>query len=186
MRAVVAGGGTRPRLRQASGAAWRGAAVGLVLAATGCAGPEEEAAEAEPAPEAGAEQEVAFEVLARGDRPAADVGPNAVGVRIIESTEDFARAHRALVGGEAPVIDFDRSAVLALDMGRQPTGGYGIEVESVVRTEGKLIVRVAAIEPGPTCLTTQAFTRPYQLVRVPVREGEPIEIERRSVERDCG
>lgn len=166
--------------------AWRGATLGVVLAAAGCAGPDDDTRDPEPEAQPEGAQEVAYDVLAQGDQPATDVGPNAVGVRIIESADDFARAHRALAGGEAPAVDFDRSVVLALDMGRRPTGGHRIEVESVERTGNALTVHVVSIEPGPACLVTQAVTRPYQLVRVPVEEGEPIDVERRTVERDCG
>lgn len=180
----AAGMGPSPRYRRRS--VWGGATLGVVLAVAGCAGPEDDATDPDPEAQPEAAQQVAFDVRAQGDHPATDVGPNAVGVRIIESADDFARAHRALVGGEAPAIDFDDAVVLALYMGRQPTGGYGIEVESVTRTESALVVDVVSVEPGPGCVTTQAVTRPYQVVRVPVEEGKPIDVERRTVQRDCG
>ncbi len=186
MTAAIDDAGMRPLPRQGGLRGWRGATLGVVLAAAGCAGPEDDARDPDPEPQPEEAQQVAFDVLAQGDRPAADVGPNAVGVRIIESADDFARAHRALAGGEAPAVDFDRSVVLALYMGRQPSGGHRMQVESVVRTQGKLTVHVVSVEPGPACLVTQAVTRPYQLVRVPVETGEPIDVERSTVQRDCG
>jgi hypothetical protein len=172
-------GALRPRASD-----WRAFAGALALTVVSCAGPGDEAAQSEPAGPGTAEGQVAFDVLAQGDQPAGDVGPKVVGVRIIESADDFARAYRALAGGQPPAIDFDRAVVLALDMGRQASGGYRIAVDSVLRDDGVLTARVVEVEPGAGCVTTQAVTRPYQLVRVPV-DDEPVRVERRTLVRDC-
>jgi hypothetical protein len=127
---------------------------------------------------------VAYEVLAQGVQPAEAVGPSARGERIIESPDDFARAYQALVGRRPPEVDFDANVVVALYMGKRPTGGYVIEVERVREVGDAIEVRAVATQPGSGCITTQAITAPYQLVRIPV-DNEPVLIERRTRRRDC-
>jgi hypothetical protein len=133
---------------------------------------------------ASADEAVAYEVLAQGVQPAGPVGPSAQGERIIESVDDFERAYRSLAGGEPPEIDFDANVVVSLDMGQQPTGGHTIRVEQVQDTGEAIEVRVVATRAGDGCLTTQAVTRPFQLVRIPV-DDQPVLIERYSRRSDC-
>ncbi len=155
-----------------------GAAALLAVTLAACA-PSEDAGSQAPSGEA-----VAYDVLAQGVQPAEAVGPSAQGERIIESPDDFARAYRALVGRRPPEIDFDTNVVVAFYMGKQPTGGYAIEVEQVRELGGAIEVRVVATQPGSGCVTTQAITAPYQLVRIPV-DDQPVRIERRTRRRDC-
>jgi hypothetical protein len=74
--------------------------------------------------------------------------------------------------------------VLIAAMGRRPTGGYGIVIESVHRADGKLFARVEAHSPGPTCFVTQALTAPVTAVRV-ARSDEPVEFLERSSVTEC-
>jgi hypothetical protein len=68
---------------------------------------------------------------------------------------------------EPPVIDFEQERVIAVFMGRQPTGGYRIGVTSIEEAPDSLVVNVRATLPGPDCFVTLVETRPYQLVLLP-------------------
>lgn len=67
---------------------------------------------------------------------------------------------------DVPQVHFSRETVVALFMGSRPTGGYGLEVESVTIEGGEVYVDVNRIEPGPDAITTQALTSPWTMIRI--------------------
>lgn len=69
----------------------------------------------------------------------------------------------------APAIDFARESVLVALMGYRPTGGYGIEIERVVRLpSGAIEATVRETSPAQGSIVTQVVTNPIHAVRVPV------------------
>lgn len=66
-----------------------------------------------------------------------------------------------------PVVDFKKGYVIAVFAGERPTGGYAISVEKVSDTGNERHVTVLVEKPGEGCVTTQAITSPYQIIRVP-------------------
>lgn len=85
----------------------------------------------------------------------------------ITDSDTFILHWQALHSGQAPAVDFQQDGVIAVYMGEQSTGGYAIRVERVSHRDAELLVEVALLAPGQGCLTTQAFTQPYQLTLVP-------------------
>ena len=67
-------------------------------------------------------------------------------------------------GIENSGIDFSSSTALFVSMGQKNSGGYSIEIESIVRLGNHLYVNVTEKSPGSNCATTQAITQPYHLV----------------------
>lgn len=67
---------------------------------------------------------------------------------------------------ERPAVDFSASVVIAAAMGSRSTGGYSVDLQ-VAETDDGLRVYVTETSPGPSCITTQAFTAPLAAVRVP-------------------
>lgn len=86
--------------------------------------------------------------------------------------------------GDRPAVDFEQDMVLAVFMGERRTGGYQIRVEEVQREGEGIRVGVRMRAPGPNCMTTQALTQPYQIVRLPRVDG-PVEFDVEQVEVDC-
>lgn len=82
---------------------------------------------------------------------------------------------------ERPAVDFESGMVMVAAMGSRPTGGYGIEVESVHRDGESLYVVVRETSPGDGCVVTQAFTAPATAVRVPRVDGNVEFVEKESV-----
>ncbi len=90
----------------------------------------------------------------------------------IQNAEKLAELWR-LVYGESddliPAVNFERNEVLAVFDGTHSSGGYSIEVSSVVDENG-IARRVAVTRrtPGESCVTTQAITSPFQIVVLPI------------------
>jgi hypothetical protein len=66
-----------------------------------------------------------------------------------------------------PTVDFKKGYVIAVFAGERPTGGYAISVEKVTDIGKERHVTVLLEKPGAGCITTQALTSPYQIIRVP-------------------
>ncbi|MFO8003519.1 protease complex subunit PrcB family protein [Thioalkalivibrio sp.] len=86
---------------------------------------------------------------------------------VITGQSQFRELWSRFDSGSPPVLDFTRQTAIAVFMGERPTGGYAIQVDSVTRSDGELLVEVVLQAPGPECMTTQAFTQPYEMVSVP-------------------
>ena len=87
---------------------------------------------------------------------------------VITGQSQFRHLWSRFDSGSPPALDFTQETAIAVFMGERPTGGYAIRVESVAQGNGELLVKVVLQAPGPECITTQAFTQPYEMVSVPV------------------
>jgi len=79
-----------------------------------------------------------------------------------------------------PDIDFTKDCVIVAALGGRPTGGFGINIDSIVGYNGGTVVYVTTSAPGPNSATTQLFTQPVELVRL-TRPPEPIVFQERAV-----
>jgi hypothetical protein len=66
-----------------------------------------------------------------------------------------------------PVVDLTRHDVIAVFAGKEPTGGYSIQVSKVVDTPTERTVVVTLITPGTNCVKTQGITTPFQILILP-------------------
>ena len=66
-----------------------------------------------------------------------------------------------------PAVDFARQRVLAVFMGNQSHGGYGIRLAAVREGADDVEVDVLFTAPGPDCRTTQVLTQPYAVFALP-------------------
>ena len=86
----------------------------------------------------------------------------------VYTKEEYARIWKLTGSTEKmPTVDFKKGYVIAVFAGNRTTGGYAISVSSVTDTEDSRAVSVLVEKPGPGCITTQALTSPYQIIRVP-------------------
>lgn len=80
---------------------------------------------------------------------------------------------------EVDDVDFTREVVVALFGGERPSGGWKIDPDVEVKTQGTFsAVSYAVVGPGKGCTTTQALTSPYLVLAV---KGERVRFE--STER---
>ncbi len=125
--------------------------LALPLLAAGCLGPEIP------------EEELPITVLAQGQQSL----QTETRFEWITDPDGFESLWETTQTGARPSVDFERDGVIAVFLGEQPTGGHSIRVDRAVLGDDELMVEVVLQSPGPECITTQALTRPYQMVSVP-------------------
>lgn len=93
------------------------------------------------------------------------------GARSVELITDEAAWRRAWetigAGRPLPDVSFDTSAVVVAYQGRQPTGGYSVEITGIVRNGTVLAVTLNERRPASGSFTTQVVTSPYVAVSIP-------------------
>jgi protease stability complex PrcB-like protein len=66
-----------------------------------------------------------------------------------------------------PQIDFSREMIAFVALGERATGGFTILVDSAATTSSGVVIWVGTVSPGSRCGTTQAFTQPVDIARLP-------------------
>jgi hypothetical protein len=69
--------------------------------------------------------------------------------------------------------DIINSNFILINIGEKSTGGYGIEVESVVEEADKIVVTIKETEPKAGQMVTTAITSPYAVLKI--NSKKPIE-----------
>jgi hypothetical protein len=87
---------------------------------------------------------------------------------------------------ERPAVDFEERVVVAIALGKRPTGGYGVKIDEVLAEEGggEMKVKFTETVPGDECFVTQAQTSPYVLATVEAQD-EPFTFEGSEETRPC-
>ncbi|UTY24852.1 dentilisin complex subunit PrcB [Treponema denticola] len=75
---------------------------------------------------------------------------------------------------KAPKIDFSRKAVIVLTCGPFNTGGYSIEIISVIKKGNSIELLWEVKTPEPWDIVTQAITRPYGIFSVDAEQNGSI------------
>jgi hypothetical protein len=67
---------------------------------------------------------------------------------------------------DPPEVRFDSQTAVAIFMGRQPSGGYSIDIDTACRvdTSGTVHLCYTADEPPEDAIVTMALTSPYAFV----------------------
>lgn len=90
------------------------------------------------------------------------------GVELITDEAAWRRAWETIGAGRPlPEVSFDTRAVVVAYQGRQPTGGYSVEITGINRTGTVLAVTLAERRPASESFTTQVITSPYAAVSIP-------------------
>lgn len=84
-----------------------------------------------------------------------------------------------------PRVNFAADTLVAVFAGNQPTGGHAIALAGLDKIHGGWELRLSLISPGPDCMTTQAMTQPWMMIRVPGHD-QPVNIHITPTERPCG
>ncbi len=89
-------------------------------------------------------------------------------VELITTVEAWRRAWDRVGGGRRlPDVNFDTHAVVVVYQGRQPTGGYSIEITGIKRVGTVLAVSVSERRPASGDITTQVISSPFVAVSIP-------------------
>lgn len=122
------------------------------------------------------------ELLQNRLRCGADLGQPAV--RWIDDGATLASRYQAIASTngsdlQPPAIDFSRTGVLLITMGREPTTGYRLnflKTDGARLRDGLLRVRLVWQRPPPDAREARVDTQPCLLLRVPAREFEQIRV----------
>jgi hypothetical protein len=82
----------------------------------------------------------------------------------------------------APAVDFNREMVLLVGLGRQPSTGWNIRIDTVVMRRDTLRVIIHSV--APQCIAGMMITYPWDAVRVP-RTGEVVQFVKRPIINQC-
>ena len=83
-----------------------------------------------------------------------------------------------------PAVDFAHYSVIIAAQGSHGTGGFGIEVTRLAASSDFLYAEVTSTSPGARCFTTQAFTEPVDVIRIP-KPHLPLMFVEHSVVSQC-
>ena len=76
---------------------------------------------------------------------------------------------------ENVTVDFKKKDVLVLYQGQKTSGGYSIDIESVVNDNSTILVKKKEIHPKASEITTTVITSPYCIALIP--KGKKLIIE---------
>jgi hypothetical protein len=62
------------------------------------------------------------------------------------------------------VIDFSQATILLIDMGARGSGGYDIQLTTIVDRNELLTATIELSIPGRGCVVTHAITNPYKFI----------------------
>ena len=110
--------------------------------------------------------------------------------KVINSTEELSKVWSVLFQNymevpPLPKVDFKAFTAILVSMGEQNSGGYTINVKSIVDSKSEEKVIVNESKPGASCMTTSVMTYPFQLIMLPKTAGK-ISFERKETIYECG
>ncbi len=86
---------------------------------------------------------------------------------VLHSEDKYENALTAYTEEYSETLDFSEGKVLLVDMGQQSTGGYSINVTSVIEYDHYVLAKVVLSIPGTNCMVTQAPSYHFQFVWIP-------------------
>jgi hypothetical protein len=124
-------------------------------------------------------EEIAFTTVTKGSA----IQPRYMGAGevIITSLGQW----KANVGDLVPNINFSNEIVIAAFSGEKPTGGYYINIDSVVKSGGNYMISIERTSPGEGCIVTQALSWPYHIIRMEKVPITNIVIEYKNIVDEC-
>lgn len=92
--------------------------------------------------------------------------------------ERIRKKHLIGAGDEVPHVDFTRRTALLVEMGRQPSAGYGLALQDPALSvdAGEVTLHVQWTTPRPDRMYAQVITSPCLLVTLPRGEYESVEV----------
>lgn len=73
-----------------------------------------------------------------------------------------------------PEVDFSHETAIAVFMGQKNSGGYGVEVVSLVKDGDETVITYRERVPAEGMMVSMAVTSPYHIVAVPKVTGKVI------------
>lgn len=86
--------------------------------------------------------------------------------RVIRNSEDYRAFFISMKEDKIPEIDFEKSNVLVLNMGKKNTGGYNVFPEKMIDDGQKLIMIIKEMYPKKGDMVTMSLTSPVCIVKI--------------------
>jgi hypothetical protein len=67
---------------------------------------------------------------------------------------------------QAPDVDFSKHSIIAVFQGNEPSSGYSISVNRLVKSSKKLKVYVREVSPADACRVLLVLTQPFQIIQI--------------------
>ncbi len=83
-----------------------------------------------------------------------------------------------------PSVDFSRNSIVAIVLGERTTGGYSVEISSIIMDNGDANVIATERRPGRGCFVSEALTTPAHLVKTAKITGS-VAFNVRTLETQC-
>ncbi|HVK39071.1 MAG TPA: protease complex subunit PrcB family protein [Candidatus Kapabacteria bacterium] len=89
---------------------------------------------------------------------------------VVNTQDDLDALWAKLFSGQSPMppvpqVDFTGASVVVASSGMKGSGGHGVTIETLEEIPEGMRLRIVAMSPGSTCMTTQALTTPLHIVR---------------------
>lgn len=86
--------------------------------------------------------------------------------RVIRNNEDLRAFFISMKEDKVPVVDFQTSNVLILNMGQKNTGGYDVYPEKMIDDGNTIIMVIKEVYPQKGDMVTTALTSPICVVKI--------------------
>ena len=142
----------------------------LVVGLVGLCGTSFERASAQPSPERGP---IAVTRLRDGEGGFSTYTGVVDSVRVVVRDSAnwralWTRINRPFIPApDLPPIDFSREMVVVAGLGKRPSGGYDIVIESVEQDSSGIEVALRRASPAPGCPVPAVMTQPLDVARIP-------------------
>lgn len=112
----------------------------------------------------------------------ADSAMESAAEAVARSDGEWASLWAAHAGSQArPAVNFSSRLVVAVFLGTQPTGGFGVRITGARLDRDALSVEYEVRRPGEDAIVPQVITSPFHIVTLPrhdgairfVRKGQP-------------
>ncbi|TXI66562.1 MAG: protease complex subunit PrcB family protein [Flavobacterium sp.] len=99
-------------------------------------------------------------------------GPEKAGHLLIQDNETYIQFIESLKLDESQYanflkVDFKKKNVLVLYQGQKNSGGYAIDIESVINNDNTIVVKKSEIGPKKGEMATTVMTAPYCVALIP-------------------
>lgn len=106
------------------------------------------------------EKNVAYQILTESEYK----GKKRQTYEVIDNHVDLKMLYKAVEDDYIPQVDFAKSKIIALHLGEQRTGGYGIGVEKISQKGDKVYVKIKKTYPND--MVTMSITSPYTIIKI--------------------
>ncbi len=75
---------------------------------------------------------------------------------------------------KVPVVNFEKNTLVAFFSGARNTGGYMVNIDSIMEGSKNLTVMVTETKPGKNCVVTDAITKPFVIMKIPKTDKKAV------------